>query len=165
MILPSFLAFAFLGPSIYLRSLIDFNLWLLVIWITGVATPSVIIQGQVTILGWGRTLGATGLALSMAVNAVVTGLIVFKIFKAFQALKTSIADGQILGAAASGGNTFRRVIFILIESGMALFSIQLARLVAIMVDTSAAMKAQELITTVHEMLNVIIRLVIVTFSY
>ena len=137
----------------------------LVIWIVGVTAPSVIIQGQVTILNWGRTLAATGLALSMTVNAVVTGLIVFKIFKVFQAVKTSVADGHISGVTASDGSTFRHVIFILIESGMALFSIQLARLVVIMVGTNAAMKAQMLIIPIHQMLNVVIRSIIVTSSY
>ena len=165
MIVPSFLAFAFLGPSIYLHSLIDFNLWFLVIWITGFTAPSIIVQDQRFILNWGNTLAATGLALSMTVNALVTGLIVFKIFKVFQAVKTSVADGQIPGVTASDGSPLRRVIFILIESGIALFSIQLARLVVIMVGTNAALKAEGLIGPIHEMLNVVIRSVIVTLSY
>ena len=164
-IVPSFLAFAFLGPSIYLHSLIDFNLWFLVIWITGFTAPSIIVQDQRFILNWGNTLAATGLALSMTVNALVTGLIVFKIFKVFQAVKTSVADGQISGVTASDGSPLRRVIFILIESGIALFSIQLARLVVIMVGTNAALKAEGLIGPIHEMLNVVIRSVIVTLSY
>ena len=130
----------------------------LVIWITGTAAPWVIIN-------WGNTLTATGLALSMTVNALVTGLIVFKIFKVFQAVETSVADGQISGVTASDGSTLRRVIFILIESGMALFSIQLARLVVTIVDTNAAWNAQTFIIVIHEMLNVIIRSVIVTLSY
>ena len=137
----------------------------LVIWITGAAAPSVIIQDLVINRNWGTILTATGLALSMTVNALVTGLIVFKIFKMFQAVKTSVADGQISGVTASDGSTFRRVIFILIESGIALFSIQLARLVVIMVNTNAALNAQMLIIAIHEMLNVIIRSVIVTLSY
>ena len=134
----------------------------------GVTAPPVIVQGQVIILNWGNTLTATGLALSMTVNALVTGLIVFKIFKVFRAVKTSVADGQIQvsGVTTSGGSTFRRVIFILIESGMALFSIQSARLVTvIMVNMNAARNAQRLIVPIHQMLNVVIRSVIVTLSY
>jgi hypothetical protein len=36
---------------------------------------------------WGNTLTLTGLAASMAVNALVTGLIVFKILKVFLEVK------------------------------------------------------------------------------
>ena len=89
----------------------------------------------------------------MTVNALVTGLIVFRIFKVFQEVKTSAADDQILGV--TGGSRLRRVIFIIIESGMALFSIQLTRLVALIVTTDAANDAYALISGIHEMLNVI----------
>ena len=99
----------------------------------------------------------------MIVNALVTGLIVFGIFKVFRALKTSAADDRILGV--TGGSTLQRVIFIIIESGVALFSIQLARLVATIVSTDPAYAAYYLIATIHEMLNVIIRSVIATLFY
>ena len=90
----------------------------------------------------------------MTVNALVTGLIVFRIFKVLQEVKTSTADDQILGV--TGGSRLRRVIFIIIESGMALFSIQLARLlVSIIGNTDAAYDAFYLIASIHEMLNVI----------
>ena len=104
-----------------------------------------------------------GTALSMTVNALVTGLIVFRIFKVFQEVKTSTADFQTLGV--TGGSTLRRVIFIIIESGMALFSIQLARFVAGVVTTSASNDVFYLIDGIHEMFNVIIRSVIVALSY
>ena len=81
-------------------------------------------------------MALTGLTLSMIVNALVTGLIVFRIFKVFRALKTSAADDRILGV--TGGSTLQRVIFIIIESGVALFSIQLARLVATAPDIPEA---------------------------
>ena len=89
----------------------------------------------------------------MTVNALVTGLIVFRIFKVFQEVKTGTADDQILGV--TGGSRLRRVIFIIIESGMALFSIQLARLVVTIVQTDAAHDAYYLSASIHEMLNVI----------
>ena len=63
----------------------------------------------------------TSFALSMAVNALVTTLIVFKILKVFLEVKPA------LGSVATEGTKLRSVIFIIIESGMALFAIQLVR--------------------------------------
>jgi len=128
-IVPSFLAFAFL-----------------VIWIAQVT-------GSEFITAWNTTLVLTGLTLSMTVNALVTGLIVFRIFKVFQQVKTSTANNRTLGV--TGGSRLRRVIFLLIESGMALFSIQLARLVVTIVwgTSDAVYDAFELIVGIHEMLN------------
>ena len=127
-----------------------------------------IVQDQVFVPAWSDILALTCLTLSMTVNALVTGLIVFRILKVFQEVKTSTADDQILGV--TGGSTLRRVIFILIESGMALFSIQLARLVVTIVltvtpDPVYALAAYELIFAIHQMLNVIIRSVIATLFY
>ena len=81
----------------------------------------------------------------------------------FQEVKTSTADDQILGV--TGGSTLRRVIFIIIESGMALFSIQLARLVVTIVNMDAVNDVYLLIVGIHEVLNVIIILVIATLFY
>ena len=72
----------------------------------------------------------------------------------------SISDERILGAA--GGSTLRSLIFVLIESGMVLFSIQLFRLViaSILVWTDVAFKLNNVypfIIGIHQMLNVIIR--------
>jgi len=84
------------------------------------------------------------------VNALVTGLIVFRIFKVFQEVKTGTTDDQLLGVI--GGTTLQRIIFILIESGMTLFSIQLARLVVSLISTYAANNVYYLIIGTHEML-------------
>ena len=162
-IIPSFLAFAFLGSLIYLHLLIDFDLWFLAIWIASGTAPLSFEQGQLSVPAWSNILVLTGLTLSMTVNALVTGLIVFRILKVFREVKTGTVDDQMLGV--TGGSTLRRVIFILIESGMALFSIQLARLVVTIVTTDAAYVAYELIFGIHEMLNVIIRSVIATLFY
>ena len=64
----------------------------------------------------------------------------------------------------TGGRKLRSVIFIIIESGMALFAIQLVRLViaATGLGTDAQNDAYQLIVTIHEMLNVVISFVIVT---
>jgi len=126
-IFPSFLAFSFLA-----------------IWIMGGATP-------LYTTDWGDIPAVTGLTLSMTVNALVTGLIVFRIFKVFQRVKTSTVNNRTLGV--TDGSTLRRVIFLLIESGMVLFSIQLARLVVTIVTTDAAYYAFELIVGIHQMLN------------
>ena len=158
MIVPFFLAFAFLRPLIYLHSLTDLNLWFLAIWIASGTASLYTVQGQFYSPGWSNTLVMVGLALSMTVNALVTGLIVFRIFKVFQGVKTGTADDQMLGV--TGGSKLRRVIFIIIESGITLFAMQLARLVVTIMTTDAAYDAYFLIVGIHEILNVIIRSVI-----
>ena len=119
-------------------------------------------------------MGLTGLAASMAVNTLVTGLIVFKIFKVFSEVKatTSPVEKTLLGSTAAGcGTKLRHVIFVIIESGMALFAIQLVRLVitSLMtvqaVQTSANLILLNLVVGIHEMLNVIIRSVSLSTSF
>ena len=163
-IVPSFLAFAFLGPLIYPHSPTDFNLWFLVIWIVGSFAPITIVQGSILHPVWDTILALTGVALSMTMNALVTGLIVFRIFKVFQEVKTCTADNQFLGVTS--GSTLRRIMFILVESGAALFSIQLARLVVtVNFGTDTYRDAYYLIASIHEILTVIIRSVITTLFY
>ena len=135
-----------------LHSLSDFNLWFIAIWIAAGTLPLSIVQGQYA-PDLSDTLIMAGLTLSMTVNALVTGLITFRIFKVFQDVKTATGDDQTLGVTS--GSTLHRVIFIIIESGMALFSIQLTRLVAIIAITDAATDVYYLISGVHEMFNVI----------
>ena len=53
----------------------------------------------------------------MVVNALVTGMIVFRIHKVTGARPSTLP----------GGNKVRHIMFIIIESGMALFAIQLVR--------------------------------------
>ena len=57
----------------------------------------------------------------------------------------------------------RTVIFILFESGIVLFSLQLARLLLTIVETDSAGDAFELIAGIQQMFNVIIRLAISYF--
>lgn len=101
--------------------------------------------------------------MSMAVNALVMCLIVFRIFKVFQVVKfTTTLDERSLGIA--GGRKLWSIMFIIIESGMALFSIQLARIVvSTSLKTTADLDAFSLIVGIHEMLNVITTSVFVTF--
>ena len=91
----------------------------------------------------------------MTLNALVTGLIMFKIFKVFQVSSTTL-DETSLGV--SGGSTLRYVMFVIIESGMVLFSIQLARVVSTALKargSNSDLEAYNLIVSSHEMLNVI----------
>ena len=96
----------------------------------------------------------------MAVNTLVTGLIVFKILKVFLEVKASTSVERTLGSNA-GGTKLRHVIFIIIESAMALFAIQLVRVVlislsAVQTSVSIVDSALNLVIGIHEMLNVII---------
>jgi hypothetical protein len=123
--------------------------------------------GQISYAPWGLTLILAGLASSMVVNTLVTGLIVFKILKVFLGVKVTSIERQ-LGSNA-GGTKLRHIIFVIIESGMALFAIQLVRVVltglVAQTPTSGATEiGLDLVIDMHEMLNVIISVVHSTFS-
>ena len=66
----------------------------------------------------------------MAVNTLVTGLIVYKILKVFLEVR-SLSGELTLGSmsSTSGNNKLRNILFIIIESGMAVFVTQLIRIV------------------------------------
>ena len=96
----------------------------------------------------------TGLTASMVVNALVTGLIVFKILKVFLEVNPILAE---LTLDSTGGSKLRHVIFVIIESGMALFAIQLIRLVFFILPMEWAAEAGDYAIVINEMLNVIIR--------
>ena len=112
-------------------------------------------QGDLSVPVWCEILVGAGLGISMTVNALATGLIVFRLFKVFREVRAS-SNKRILGA--TGGDTLRAIIFILIESGMALFSIQFARFMIILLYTNIRIwESYPLIVSAHEMLNVIIQ--------
>ena len=124
-------------------------------WTTALG-GQVIEQGQVITASWSNTVTLTGLITSTAVNALTTGLIVFRIFEVFRQVKyNTTSEEKSLGI--TGGSHLRPVIFVIIESGMTLFAIQLARVVlaAILPSNSDAQAPYSLIVPVHEMLNVI----------
>ena len=96
----------------------------------------------------------------MAVNALVTGLIVFKILKVFLEVKPTSVE-RTLGPTVIGGSTkLQHIIFIIIESGMALFAIQLVQVRVVLsclrlsLSTSLAFN---LTIGINQMFNVIIR--------
>ena len=70
----------------------------------------------------------TGLGISLIVNAAVTGLIVFRILKVYNEVKP-IFEHRTLGNGGPAGARLRSIMLIIIESGMAMFTIQLTRVV------------------------------------
>ena len=96
----------------------------------------------------------------MVVNALVTGLIVFKILRVSLEFKPTSVE-QTLGSTR--GPLFQHIIFIIIESGMALFAIQLAHVVISSLNQIevelvpiSVLIALNVVIPMHEMLNVII---------
>jgi hypothetical protein len=109
---------------------------------------------------WGGKLVLTSLTASMIVNALVTGLIVFRIFRVFRHFREvkSVNTSGETSLCITGGRKLRSIIFIIIESGMALFAIQFIRLVLAFrsLSTTAENDTYQLIVGTYEMLNVII---------
>jgi hypothetical protein len=103
-----------------------------------------------------------GLTTSMTVNALVTGLIVFRIARVFREVR-SITTSEEKSLGVTGGEKLRSIIFVIVESGMTLFVVQLARLVLAPpeLQTDPENEAYNIITCIHQMINVIISSVIV----
>ena len=126
-IIPTILALAYLGLSFYLDLLPDLNLLPLGLWLADVG-PIFITDDIIQSTVWGLIAPIISLAFSMAVNALMTGLIVYRIFKAFRKVQqNSTSAEKSLGII--GGRRYRSVIFVIIESGIALFAIQLLRVI------------------------------------
>ena len=111
---------------------------------------------------------STGLAASMTVNALMTSMIVFRIFKVTRAMPTTTSFDQTLGS--TGGNKVRHIMFIIIESGMALLVIQVVRLVLGFIPVAAAQgmglrPAKDFVIVINQVLNVIIILRTVFYIY
>ena len=163
-IIPSFLAITYLGRSIYLHLTTNLNLSLLLLASWGAAsaggyeimTGTSISSSTITwSLGW--SLYLTALAATMAVNTLVTGLIVFKILNGLLEVKRSLGSFS----SAAGRPNYQHIVFIIIESGMALFATQLVRIVMSILDKRDGNPtnfgvAFDLIVVFHQMVNVII---------
>ena len=106
----------------------------------------------------GGTLALTSLAISLTVNAVVTGLIVLKILQVYLEVRPTSEDRDLSICGANG--KLRPIIFIIIESGMAMFSIQLVRVVLDILELDATY----LVIGINQMFNVIIQSVILFFT-
>ena len=90
----------------------------------------------------------------MAVNALVTGMIVFKILKVFLEVNPILTE---LTLDSTGGSKLRHIIFVIIESGITLFAIQLIRLVFGILPMEWTIVAGEYVVIINQMINVIIR--------
>ena len=125
-------------------------------------------QGAFLTTGWGNALTLASLIASMTLNALATGLIVFKIFKVCHEVK-DITTSDRKSLDFTGGKKFRSVIFVIIESGMALLVLQLARVVLVILSiksfTIDYLPAYDLIVPIQEMLNVITSSVIATLCF
>ena len=134
-------------------------------WLLGSVGATTLVQGQVLNTVWGGTITVTSLGVSMAVNALVTGLIVFKILRVFLEVQPVLDE---LTLNSTGGTKLRHVVFVIIESGMALFAIQAIRLVFSSLPLSepeSVVNAFGYIIGIHEMLNVIIRSIATSIFY
>jgi hypothetical protein len=98
----------------------------------------------------------------MAVNALVTGLIVFKILQVFLEFKPTSVEQTLGSLSSTGGSKLQHVIFIIIESGMGLFAIQLVRIVLTILaqqtgEFTGPTKGMYLVSGILQVCNVIIR--------
>ena len=92
--------------------------------------------------------------LSMTVHALATCLIVFRIRQVFLEVKPTSVE-RTLGSTE--GTTLRHIIFVIIESGMMLFAIQLVRFA--LVDLPSVPNSYlTFIVAINEMFNVIIKI-------
>ena len=112
----------------------------------------------VLIIG-GGILATTSLAISLTVNTVVTGLIVLRIVKVYWEVQPTPEDRD-LGVGGENGR-LRSIIFIIIESGMAMFSIQLVWVVLYILSLDAVY----LLICINQMFFVIIQSVISIFHF
>ena len=74
-IIPSILALAYLGLSIYLDLPPDLNLLPLGMWLAAADGANYIADGSIQQTLWGDIAAIISVTFSMAVNALVTGLI------------------------------------------------------------------------------------------
>ena len=139
------------------------------IWLAGVG-GSYIADGSLQVTLWGLITIDTSFAISMVVNALVTGLIVYKIFKAFRKIQQGSTSVEKSLGVNNGGRKYRSLIFIIIESGITLFAIQLVRFMLSLppfsnFNSTPITVAVNFIIAIHEMLNVIMTLVIVNLYF
>ena len=79
---------------------------------------AIVIENDENLLdSWRDTLALTGLVASMVVNALVTGLIVFKILKVFLEVKPTSVEQTLSSFDSTGSPKLRQIIFIIIEYG------------------------------------------------
>ena len=121
----------------------------------GTGLPTNTLGVELTPLG--HRLYITSHSISLTVNAVVMSLIVLKILGVYREV---MPTDQTLGIGRSEAK-LRSIIFIVIESGMAMFTIQLIRVVLLVLE----IEALYLIAFMGQMISVIIRSVISSFHF
>ena len=91
----------------------------------------------------------------------MTGLIVFKILKVFLEVKPTSVEQTLGSFDSTGSPKLRQIIFIIIESGMALFAIQLVCVVTTsLFERQAGLPslsliiASDFVVIIHQALNV-----------
>ena len=122
-----------------------------------IVKPATITAGSPDVDNWGWILTATSLAISLTVNAVVTGLIVLRIVKVYWEVWPTPEDQDL--SVGGGNGRLWSIIFIIIELGMAMFSIQLVRVVLYILSLDAVY----LLICINQMFFVIIQSVILFF--
>ena len=107
---------------------------------------------------WGNIATITSLAISLTVNAVVTGLIVFRLLQVSRML--GLTFGHRTSCVGRTEAKFWSIVFVMIESGMAMFAIQLIRVVLSILNVDIF----KIIIGINQMFNVTIRSVILLFT-
>ena len=135
-----------------------FNLSLLATWLASATSNNTDNNNGPSY--WVNSLFITGLAISMTVNTLVTGMIVFGILKVTVGVEPTSVE-RSLGSSGGSNTKFRHIIFIIIESGMALFAIQLVRVVLAFAPVPVGKEdlfqaAADIVIAINQMLNVII---------
>ena len=108
--------------------------------------------------GWVYLVTLTSFPISLTVDALVTGLIVFRILRVYLEVVKPTGSG-------TGKSKLQPVIFMLIESGMALLCMQLADLVLFIIQTDSTLVVDQPIAYTLQMLSVTIKSVIITFFF
>ena len=100
----------------------------------------------------------------MAVNALMTGMIVFRIFKVTGAMPSTSVEQTL---CSTGGNKVRQIVFIIIESGMALLVIQVVRLVLVFMPKTTVqwVGASNFVIAINQVLNVIVIRIVFSISF
>ena len=106
-------------------------------------------------------MSTTSFVTTMAVNVLVTGLIVFKILKVFLEVKANSTSVE-QSLRSTGGTEFRHIIFVIIESGTTLLVIQVVRLAFFVVEQSQLIQGpvyfgEQYGDVIGQMFNVIIK--------
>ncbi|KAF8801566.1 hypothetical protein BYT27DRAFT_7198099 [Phlegmacium glaucopus] len=132
-IIPAILTFAFL-PT----------------WLSTVASVYIANnQLATTKQDWAYKVVPTCVGMSLTVNALVTGLIAFRIVRVYCQVKPTLY-GKMSGTISEC--RLRSIVFIVIESAMALFAFQLVWVVCTIVKADAASYVLNVIVGTHQML-------------